>query len=34
LTQCVGQAGVQPQIIGPAPNAAQEPSITVALIYS
>jgi hypothetical protein len=34
LTKCVGQAGVQPQILGPAPNSAQEQSITVTLMYS
>jgi hypothetical protein len=34
LTTCLGQAGVQPQISGPAPNAVQETSITVTLVYS
>jgi hypothetical protein len=34
LTKCVGQAGVQPQITGPAPNGALERSVAVMLVYS
>jgi hypothetical protein len=34
LTTCMGKAGVQPQIVGPAPNAANEPSIAVTLQYA
>src|ERR1700733_974491 len=34
LTSCLGQAGMQPQMSGPAPNGGQEPSITVRLVYS
>ncbi len=34
LTTCLGQAGVQPQMSGPAPNGGLEPSITVTLVYS
>ena len=34
LTSCLGQAGMQPQMSGPAPNGGREPSITVTLVYS
>ena len=34
LTTCLGQAGVQPQIVGPAPNAGQESTIKVTLRYT
>jgi hypothetical protein len=34
LASCLGQAGMQPQMSGPAPNGGREPSITVTLVYS
>jgi hypothetical protein len=34
LTESLGQAGILPQVTGPAANPAKEPSISVTVLYS